>query len=250
MDTFAGTPDVENRALAKGLSNLDQPLVTRVGFTYTSPKWGPNGVSYALRDWMVNGFLYYARGTPLAAPTANTTGYATSLSQATIANVTFQSASHQLRTGKPLYLQNLDCHCFDPNTAFVLNPAACANPAPGQFGSQTYYGDSRGERRPVENFSVGRQFRVRERMSLNIRAEFTNIFNRTYLNNLSLTSPQTAPVQAFDWRERQRAPSPACRLFPVSAPSARRRCCTRREPANSSRNSRSERARLLSKKAG
>jgi len=194
MDTFAGTPDVENRALAKGLSNLDQPLVTRVGFTYTSPKWGPKGVSYAVRDWMVNGFLYYASGTPLAAPTANTTGYATSLSQATIANVTFQSASHQVRTGQPLYLQNLDCHCFDPNTAFVLNPAAWANPAPGQFGSQTYYGDFRGERRPVENFSVGRQFRVRERMSLNIRAEFTNIFNRTYLNNPSLTSPQTAPV--------------------------------------------------------
>jgi hypothetical protein len=194
MDTFAGTPDVENRALAKGLSNLDQPLVTRVGFTYTSPKWGPKGVSYAVRDWMVNGFLYYASGTPLAAPTANTTGYATSLSQATIANVTFQSASHQVRTGQPLYLQNLDCHCFDANTAFVLNPAAWANPAPGQFGSQTYYGDFRGERRPVENFSVGRQFRVRERMSLNIRAEFTNIFNRTYLNNPSLTSPQTAPV--------------------------------------------------------
>jgi len=168
--------------------------VTRVGFTYTSPKGGPKGVSYAVRDWMVNGFLYYASGTPLAAPTANTTGYATSLSQATIANVTFQSASHQVRTGQPLYLQNLDCHCFDPNTAFVLNPAAWANPAPGQFGSQTYYGDFRGERRPVENFSVGRQFRVRERMSLNIRAEFTNIFNRTYLNNPSLTSPQTAPV--------------------------------------------------------
>ena len=49
--------------------------------------------------------------------------------------------------------QNLDCHCFDPNTAFVLNPAAWANPAPGQFGTQTYYGDFRGERRPVENLS-------------------------------------------------------------------------------------------------
>jgi outer membrane receptor protein involved in Fe transport len=31
-------------------------------------------------------------------------------------------------------------------------------------------------------------------MSLSLRAEFTNIFNRTYLNNPSLTSPQTAPV--------------------------------------------------------
>jgi Carboxypeptidase regulatory-like domain/TonB dependent receptor-like, beta-barrel len=194
MDTFQGTPDVENRGLAKGLSSLDQPLVTRVGFTYTLPKWGPKGVSYAVRDWMFNGFLYYASGTPLAAPTANGTGYPSGLTQATIANVTFQGASHQVRTGEPLYLQNLDCHCFDPNNTFVLNPAAWANPAPGQFGTQTYFGDFRGERAPVENFAVGRQFRILERMNLNIRAEFTNVFNRAYLNNPSLTNPQTAPV--------------------------------------------------------
>jgi hypothetical protein len=198
MDTFGGTPDVENRALAKGLSSLDQPLVTRIGFTYTLPKWGPKGVSYAIRDWMFNGFLYYASGTPLAPPTANTTGYASNLTQATIANLTFQAATRQVRTGQPLYLQNLDCHCFDPNTQFVLNPAAWANPAPGQYGGQAYYGDFRGERRPVENFAFGRQFRVRERMRLNIRAEFTNVLNRTYLNNPAISSPtispQTAPV--------------------------------------------------------
>ena len=211
MDTFGGTPDVENRGLAKGLSSLDQPLVTRVGFTYTLPKWGPKGVSYAVRDWMLNGFLYYASGTPLAAPTANTTGYASNLSQATIANLTFQAATRQVRTGQPLYLQNLDCHCFDPNTAFVLNPAAWANPAPGQYGGQPYYGDFRGERRPVENFAVGRQFRIREQMNLNIRAEFTNIFNRTYLNNPTIVgrhqSADRAGLQAGDRQERRAAPS-------------------------------------------
>jgi hypothetical protein len=194
MDNFGGTPDVENRALAKSLSGLDQPLVTRVGFTYTLPKWGPKGLSYAVRDWMFNGFVYYASGTPLSPPTANTTGYASGLSQATIANLTFQSSSRQVRTGQPLYLQNLDCHCFDPNTTFVLNPAAWANPAPGQFGGASTYSDFRGERRPVENFAFGRQFRIRERMSLNIRTEFTNILNRAYMNNPSLANPQTAPV--------------------------------------------------------
>ncbi len=200
LDTFQGTPDVENRGLAKGLSNLDQPLVTRLGFTYTLPKWGPKGVSFAVRDWMFNGFLYYASGTPLAAPTTNTTGYASGLSQAGIANVTFQTSSRntnnqrQIRTGEPLYLENPDCHCYDANTAFILNPAAWANPAAGQFGGQTYYGDFRGERRPVENLSVGRQFQIRERIRLNIRAEFTNILNRTYLNDPSLSNPQRAPV--------------------------------------------------------
>ncbi|MBV9743641.1 MAG: hypothetical protein JO099_07750 [Acidobacteriia bacterium] len=45
---------------------------------------------------------------------------------------------------------------------------------------------------------MGRQFRVKERVSLNLRVEFQNIFNRTYLNNPTVSgvgiSPETAPV--------------------------------------------------------
>ena len=96
--------------------------------------------------------------------------------------------------GQPLYLSDLNCHCYDPNTALVLNPAAWTNPAPGQYGGAFYYGDFRGERRPVENMALGRHFQIRERVSLNLRMEFQNIFNRTYLNNPSNVSPQTAPV--------------------------------------------------------
>ncbi len=33
----------------------------------------------------------------------------------------------------------------------------------------------------MENFNIGRNFRVNERVNLQIRAEFVNIFNRTYL---------------------------------------------------------------------
>ena len=199
MDTFAGTPDVQNRALAKGISSLDQPLVTRIGFAYLTPKLGINKVaSYALRDWMFNGFLYYASGIPLASPTANTSGYPTALAATgTISNLSFQTGQYQFRTSQPLFLQDLNCHCYDPNTTFVLNPAAWANPAPGQYGGQEYYTDFRGQRRPVENFAFGRQFRLGHEgaLSLNIRAEFTNIFNRTYLNNPTISgvgiSPQT-----------------------------------------------------------
>jgi hypothetical protein len=143
----------------------------------------------------VNAFGYYGTGIPLIAPTTNTTGYAANLSQGTINNVTFQTGQYQLRVpGQPLYLKDLNCHCFDANTAFVLNPAAWTNPLPGQYGGPAYSSAFRGERRPVENLGIGRQFRIRERVNFNIRAEFTNIFNRTYLNNPSLTSPQTAPV--------------------------------------------------------
>jgi hypothetical protein len=45
--------------------------------------------------------------------------------------------------------------------------------------------------------AFGRQFKIgpeNRGMTLNIRAEFTNIFNRTYPNNPSTASPQTAAV--------------------------------------------------------
>jgi TonB dependent receptor-like, beta-barrel len=194
LDTFGGPSDVQNLALAKGISNLDQPLVTRFGFTYTTPKWGSKVVSNVLGDWFLNAFAYYASGTPLAAPSANTAGYPGSLSRGTITNLVFQENQYQVRTGQPLYLQDLNCHCFDPNTTIVLNPAAWTNPAPGQYGGQHYYGDFRGQRRPVENVAFGRQFRIGERVTLALRAELNNAFNRTYQNNPSLTNPQTAPV--------------------------------------------------------
>ena len=52
-----------------------------------------------------------------------------------IGNVTFQTGQYQIRTGQPLYLQNLNCHCFDPQTTQVLNPNAWVNPPNGQFGT-------------------------------------------------------------------------------------------------------------------
>lgn len=88
--------------------------------------------------------------------------------------------------GVPLFTQDLNCHCFDPNKTFVLNPAAWVNPPAGQFGTAAgYYSDYRYERRPLENVSLARTFRFRAegKMSLQVRAEFTNIFNRSEPNN-------------------------------------------------------------------
>jgi hypothetical protein len=99
--------------------------------------------------------------------------------------------------GQPLFLQDLNCHCFDPTKTLALNPAAWASPAPGTWGtSAAYYNDYRTQRHPTENFNVGRTFRIREQMSLSIRAEFVNIFNRTVLPTPSSTSPLT-PATCF-----------------------------------------------------
>jgi hypothetical protein len=201
MDTFGGTPDIQNRGLDWKLDPTDQTLVSKISWAYTTPKWGPNKwVSQVVRDWQITGFLQYASGTLFAIPAANTVGYPSNLNTATIAGLTFQpNANPQYEVpGQALFLNNLNCHCFDPNKSIVLNPAAWANPAPGQFGGAANTTTFNGERRPVENMGLARMFRLKERLTMNLRVEFVNIFNRTYLNNPTLSGvgigPQTAPV--------------------------------------------------------
>jgi hypothetical protein len=71
----------------------------------------------------------------------------------------------------------------------VLNPAAWTQPAIGQFGTAAaYYDDYRQQRRPMENVNLGRTFRIKERVNFTVRGEFTNIFNRTEINNPTATN--------------------------------------------------------------
>jgi hypothetical protein len=191
--------DVFNRPLNKYLSQYDQPFVFNLSATYVvpAPKWN-RVVSWAVRDWTVGAFLQYSSGMPILAPSANN-ALASSLFRGTYANRV---------PGEPLFTQDLNCHCFDPNTAFVLNPKAWTDPAGGQFGtSAAYYSDYRYQRRPQENLSLGRTFRIRESMTFNIRAEFVNAFNRTQMANpasanAAATQTKTAAGQTtagFGW---------------------------------------------------
>jgi hypothetical protein len=77
-----------------------------------------------------------------------------------------------------------------------FNPTAWSNPSVGTYStSAAYYNDYRSQRHPTENFNIGRTFRIRESMSLSLRAEYVNMFNRTVLPAPStLTSPLTAPT--------------------------------------------------------
>lgn len=192
LDNLSGTTllptDVQNYNLAKTLSANSRPFISGIGFNYTAPALAANKVvKYTLRDWTIGGFLQYASGLPIAPPLAN--------ASPTLSALTFQSTVQNRVPGVPLFTKDLNCHCFDPNTTFVLNPAAWTNPAPGTFGTATYYNDYRQQRRPLENVSFGRLFRLREKMTLNVRIEFTNIFNRTFINNPTSTNPQTPQVR-------------------------------------------------------
>jgi hypothetical protein len=173
--------NVFNRGVNKSITNFDQPFIFNVGYTYEIPKFGSSKLAMAVvAGWTFGGLLEYASGAPIPTPTA-TTNQSSLLSQTTLMNRV---------PGQSLYLKDLNCHCLDPYRDFVLNAAAWTNPAPGTWGaSAPYYSDFRYERRPTEQMSLGRVFRIREKMSFQVRAEFFNIFNRTYLANPSLTAP-------------------------------------------------------------
>jgi hypothetical protein len=126
-------------------------LVTSFAVNYTVPKLGEfkapafKAASWAARVWQIGAFVQYASGALIAPPAAT--------SSPTMNTLVFQNTVQNRVPGAPLFTQDLNCHCFDPSTNFVLNPAAWANPAPGQFGTATYYNDYRAQRRPVEKSS-------------------------------------------------------------------------------------------------
>ena len=102
--------------------------------------------------------------------------------QSALDSYLFQGPSFANRVpGQPLFTVDLNCHCYDPNRTFVLNPNAWVDPQPGKFGnSPAYYSDYRKQRRPGESMNISRSFRIREGMSFNVRMELYNVFNRSY----------------------------------------------------------------------
>jgi hypothetical protein len=182
--TSATINNIFNRANQKGITANDIPFIFNTGITYEVQKFAVIGNRYlknAIAGWTVGGLFLYSAGVPIAVPTSSN-NQASWYGQNTLENRV---------PGQPLFLNNPNCHCTDPTTQFILNPAAWANPALGQWGtSAPYYTDYRYQRRPNESINVGRTFRIRERNTLEIRAEFFNILNRLELNNPTNTSPQ------------------------------------------------------------
>jgi hypothetical protein len=172
--------DIANRPQNKYLSGFDQPLLFVFSGSYTTPKISSNkALSWVARDWQLGTLLRYGSGLPIRVPAANNA----------LASVLFRGTFANRVPSQPLFTKDLNCHCYDPTTTLVLNPAAWVDPPAGQFGgSAAYYSDYRGQRRPQENLSLARVFHIRERAQLQIRAEFTNIFNRVVLPAPSSTN--------------------------------------------------------------
>jgi hypothetical protein len=174
------------------------PRTLSFNFIYTTPKAQyfanhANFVNAIIKDWQLGGFASYESGPFIVIPTTGT--------------AEFLTTEDIYVKGQPLYTPGVNINnlsTYNPYTTQVLNPAAWQQcPVNTNCGTGTALGGTtgnymknfRGPRNPRENANIGRNFRFKERWNLQLRAEFTNIFNRTLMPQPIATSPQTAVVK-------------------------------------------------------
>jgi len=171
----AGINDAFNRSENRGLTPSSTPFIWVTAFTYRTPKLTSNRlVRQVVGGWTWGGILRYASGSLIGVPSSRTN----------LSTYTFNTNTRFNRVpGVPLFLEDPNCHCINPNSnQQILNPAAWVDTPTGTYGqSAAYFNDYRWQRQASESMNFGRTFQIRERMSLNIRAEFFNVFNRLFL---------------------------------------------------------------------
>jgi hypothetical protein len=162
----SATTDPFNYNLDRGDADLDRRHTLITNLVYVLPsfsKWG-KAASYILGDWQLNGIATYLGGTPIDVTSgANTAGMEAQSTQ-----------RPNLIPGVPIYLNN---------GVNYLNPAAFSRPAVGTFGSLGR-GVIRMPSRKNFDFSVNKNWRVKERYGIQFRTEIFNVFNR--VNYVSL----------------------------------------------------------------
>ena len=179
----AGINDAFNRSENKGLTPTSTPFISVTAFTYRIPKFTSNRlVRQLVGGWTAGGIMRYASGSLIGVAASRTN----------LNTWTFNTNTRFNRVpGVPLFLENPNCQCINPNSnQQILNPAAWSDTPTGTWGQgSAYYNDYRWQHQISENMNFGRTFQIREKMALSIRAEFFNVFNRVYLPTPSATNP-------------------------------------------------------------
>ena len=167
------------------------PRTLNFNFVYQTPKSAalPRWANFIVKDWQLTGNGNYQSAAFLAIPgTPNAEALGTQ-------DVYIPGTPLYLdKNGNPTNVNPLnDPKAINGGTQVVLNPAAWAacpvNTNCGATGSYVMK-NFRGVRHPTEDAGIGRIFRIKERMNLQFRGDFVNIFNRTFFPNPSTTSPQ------------------------------------------------------------
>jgi hypothetical protein len=179
----SGINDAFNRNVNKGFPGSATPFISVTAFTYQTPRvTSSKYIRLITGGWTLGGVLRYASGSLIGVASSRTN----------LNTYTFNSNTRFNRVpGVPLFLADPGCGCINPNiNQQILNPAAWADTPIGTWGSgAAYYNDYRWQRQATESMNFGRTFQIRERFSLNVRAEFFNVFNRLYLPTPSASNP-------------------------------------------------------------
>ncbi|HXP87277.1 MAG TPA: TonB-dependent receptor [Bryobacteraceae bacterium] len=188
--------DVFNKALDKQISGFSIPQELVMSWTYQTPKLhgdssAMKAASWLARDWTYSAVLRYQSGLILQSPfSAN--NLLNNLGRGPSNNPALWGGGYTFLNrvpGQPLFVVDPNSK-FDPTNTLVLNTKAWVEPAYGTFGtSAAYFNDFRWQRQPSENMGFGRIFRIKERASFQLRAEFTNIFNRLFYSAPADGSP-------------------------------------------------------------
>jgi hypothetical protein len=191
--------DVYNRDINKQISGFSRPFVLVTSFRYTTPRLAGNkALSWAARDWNIAGVLRYQSGEVIRVPASNN-GLLAQLARGPSNNPAIWGGGTTFWNrvpGQPLFNFDPNCKCFDPTTQVVLNKNAWADAQAGTFGtSAPYYNNYRWQRQPAESLSLGRTFGLakEDRLKLDVRVEFFNVFNRLFLASPSGVGATTQP---------------------------------------------------------
>jgi hypothetical protein len=179
--TTNNVSDPFNANLDRGDCDLDRRQTFTANWVYVLPTFEHQfGNSFigevgqkVLGDWQLNGIFGRFGGPPV------------------VGNV--QSGQNFAGTGEGLSQRPNQVsgvciyNCFAGNTLQYLNPAAFSAPALGDFGTLGA-GSVRLPSTYNVDFSINKNFRVRERYSLQFRAEMFNAFNNVQFNGLQSNS--------------------------------------------------------------
>ena len=160
----SATTDVFNYDLDKGYADLDRRHAFVFNVVYALPSFKNLGEvgSAILGDWQLNTIASFYSGTPLNI-----------LSGVNRAGLTGNTTQRPDRVpGVPLYLH------VPGDPLAIVNPAAFKLPAVGTFGNLKR-GDVRGPDISNIDFSVAKNWKVKERYGIQFRTEMFNVFNHT-----------------------------------------------------------------------
>jgi hypothetical protein len=166
----SATTDPFNFNLDQGDSDLDRRHMFVSNAVYALPTFKSRGslVSNIIGNWQLNGIVTLLSGIPLDVILNAPAGY---FGFASSAPANYRP---NLVPGVPIYLHNAD-------KTLYLNPAAFSLPAPGQFGNLKR-GFVRQPGLTNIDFSVAKNWKVKEKYGIQFRAEMFNLFNHTNFN--------------------------------------------------------------------